>query len=199
MGHELCALPAVGPLALSCGPGTTGRLGLAVGGSRSGDTAETRARPGPRGFLQGALGWRREKLLVPAKPDSDTKAGPSRHAQGTMRRGACSVGRRPRSHGAHPGQLLLVGLRWPLLYRSLLLVVEDGLGRLILRLAVRRRLIDPGVQVQAAGHGEVTQWLQPVHLTLGHSQQGSRRMRQSPGDPGVRLSLAALPVFWAPT
>lgn len=92
VGHELCALPAVGPLALSCGPGTTGRLGLAVGGSRSGDTAETRARPGPRGFLQGALGSRREKLLVPAKPDSDTKAGPSRHAQGTVRRGACSVG-----------------------------------------------------------------------------------------------------------
>lgn len=38
--------------------------------------------------------------------------------------------------GAHPGQLFLVRLRQPLLGVPLLLIVEDGLGHLILRLTV---------------------------------------------------------------
>lgn len=74
---------------------------------------------------------------------------------------------RPRPAPPHPGQFLLVRLGRPLLGVPWLLVVEDGLGLLILRLTVRERLIDPGVQVQAAGHSEITRWLQPACLALG--------------------------------
>lgn len=52
----------------------------------------------------------------------------------------------------HPGQLLLVCLGCPWLGVSLLLVLEHGLGLLILRLAVREWLVNPGIQVQAVGH-----------------------------------------------
>lgn len=40
------------------------------------------------------------------------------------------------SHATHPGQLLLIGLGWLLLGMPLLLVMEDSLGHLILRLTI---------------------------------------------------------------
>ena len=80
--------------------------------------------------------------------------------------------------GAHPGQLLLLCLRLPLLGMALLLVVEDGLGLLVLRLAVRGRLVDPGVQVQAVRRREVTRQLRPEcqpRTLMGQMRQGHPR------------------------
>lgn len=67
----------------------------------------------------------------------------------------CPEGHGPQARATalpHPGQLLLICLGRPWLGVSLLLVLEHGLGLLILRLAVREWLINPGIQVQAVGH-----------------------------------------------